>query len=188
MIGAFGSHQFSRGVRDATLVGELSWNGFVELYFDSHEDLDATLQDDDEMMKKAQIVAEARKARDAGATRYSPNISRTSVDRLAPTEDRHNGEWTPIYRSGTVALIAKRIDRGEPLQASIATNTVLPERGACFSRDTGCVGRGDLVSAARSGRMRKLRRLWWDSQITKSKPIVIASNEALVTSQLAFLD
>jgi uncharacterized protein (TIGR02118 family) len=36
----------------ATLVGELSWDGFVELYFDSHEDLDATLQDDDEMMKK----------------------------------------------------------------------------------------------------------------------------------------
>ena len=36
----------------ATLVGELSWDGFVELYFDSHEDLDATRQDDDEMMKK----------------------------------------------------------------------------------------------------------------------------------------
>jgi hypothetical protein len=46
----------------------------------------------------------------------------------------------------------------------------------------------DLVSAARSGQMRKLQRLWWDSQITKSKPIVIASNEALVTSQLAFLE
>ena len=46
----------------------------------------------------------------------------------------------------------------------------------------------DLVSAARSGRMRKLQRLWWDSQITKSKPIVIASNEALVTSQFAFLE
>jgi hypothetical protein len=36
----------------ATLVGKLSWDGFVELYFDSHEDLDATLQRDDEMMKK----------------------------------------------------------------------------------------------------------------------------------------
>jgi len=30
--------------------------------------------------------------------------------------------------------------------------------------------------------MLKVQRLWWDSQITKSKPIVVASNEALVTS------
>jgi len=35
-----------------TLVGELSWDGFVELYFDGHGDLEATLQDDDDVTKK----------------------------------------------------------------------------------------------------------------------------------------
>jgi len=39
-----------------------------------------------------------------------------------------------------------------------------------------------------SRRMRELQRLWRDSRITKSKSIVVASNEALVTSQLAFLE
>ena len=57
-----------------------------------------------------------------------------------------------------------------------------------FQKRAWAEDRYHLVSAARSGRMRKLQRLWWDSQITKSKPIVIASNEVFVTSQLAFLD
>jgi uncharacterized protein (TIGR02118 family) len=36
----------------ATLVGELAYDGFVELYFDGREDLEATLQEDDDVMKK----------------------------------------------------------------------------------------------------------------------------------------
>jgi uncharacterized protein (TIGR02118 family) len=39
----------------ASLVGELPWDGFVELYFDSNEDLQATFQDNDELMKKDEV-------------------------------------------------------------------------------------------------------------------------------------
>jgi len=36
--------------------------------------------------------------------------------------------------------------------------------------------------------MRKLQRLCWDSQTTRTKPIVVAPDEAIVASQLAFLN